>query len=174
MAEHLHRRASVRSRRQFLKLGSSAVAAGLLAACAPATPPAATSAPAGSAPTKPAATTEVASKPATKGAAELRLHVRQAAEGTKTEAGIAAFEKANPGITVKLEAFPGEQYQEKILTLGAGGTLGDVAFTHVGFYHQTSSGGFWADLDPLIKSASFDMSQYYTTRLDYLRWECKR
>jgi ABC-type glycerol-3-phosphate transport system substrate-binding protein len=143
------------------------------AAPAGATPPAGTPAPAGATTAKPAATTDTAAKPAGKTAAELRLHVRQAAEGTKTEAGIAAFQTANPGITVKLEAFPGDQYQEKMLTLGAGGTLGDVAFTHVGFYHQTAGGGFWADLDPFIKSSNFDMTQYYATGLDYLRLQGK-
>src|SRR5437879_8742476 len=69
-------------------LGGLAALAAAVAACAPAAAPP-TSAPA-------------AAKPAgDKAPVQVRLSVRQAAEGTKTEAGIAAFEKGNPDIKIK-------------------------------------------------------------------------
>ncbi len=171
------------SRRSFLA-GLTGAAATLIVACAPPPPPTpapAPAQPAAVAPTptaapKPAAPTPTAvpvAKPEAKAPVELRLHVRLGAEGTKTEMGITAFEKYEPAIKVKLETFPGAQYQEKILTMGAGGTMGDVAFTHIGFYHQTADGGFWAALDPTIKAQNFDMGQYYKAGLDHLTWKGK-
>jgi len=153
-------------------LGSAGTA--LLAACAPAAPATAPTAAPAKAPDKPAAaqpTVAASEKPKPAQGVELRLHVRTGAEGTKTEAGIEAFQKLNPNITVKLESFPSDQYQDKLLTMAAGATLGDVAFTHVGFYHQMADAGFWTALDPLIKSTNFDMSQYQKTGLDHLTWK---
>ncbi|MBI2941125.1 MAG: extracellular solute-binding protein [Chloroflexi bacterium] len=164
---------SCTTRRHFLALAIVGSAGGaLLAACAPAAPPTPTPAPAKPA-EKPAAAapTPAAAPPKAAAEVQLRLHVRTGAEGTKTEMGIEAFQKLNSGITVKLESFPGAEYQDKLLTMGAGGTLGDVAFTHVGFYHQMADGGFWTSLDPLIKAQNYDMSQYYKPGLDHLTWK---
>ena len=100
----------------------------LLAACAAEAPTPAPKAPApppAAEPTKPAA--PEAAKPAT-GAApktEVRMHSRTGTEGTKPEAAIAVFEKANPDITIKLETFPPGEYGDKVNTLGAAGSLGD-------------------------------------------------
>jgi len=163
---------SVTNRRQFLRMTIvGAAGTALLAACAPTAPPAPTAAPEKPAAAAAAPTVASQAKPGPAQAVELRLHVRTGAEGTKTEAGVDAFQKQNPGITVKLETFPGDQYQDKLLTMGAGGTLGDVAFTHVGFYHQMADGGFWMSLDPLIKASGFDMSQFFKTGLDHLTWK---
>ena len=141
------------SRRQFLKLALASAGGALLTACAK------TQAPATAAPT-----------PVPQEPVELRLHVRTGAEGTKTEMGIDAFEEYNPLITVKLESFTGSEYADKLLTRAAGDILGDVAFTHVGFYHAMADAGFWRELGPLIDSHSFDMSQYYQTGIDHLTW----
>src|SRR6187402_796369 len=52
--------------------------------------------------------------PATTGGAktEIRMHSRTSTEGTKPEAAIAVFEKANPDITIKLETFPPGEYAD--------------------------------------------------------------
>ncbi len=156
-------------------LGASA-ALPLLAACgsAPVAPTPTTQSQAAGAPqaaptSAPAATTN----PGTQGAVPLTLSVRQAAEGTKTEAGIAAFQKQNPSITVKLETFASADYQTKLLSLGAGNTLPDVIYTNVGFYGLFANNGFLAALDPVIQQNKFDMSQYYKADLDYLQWKGK-
>jgi len=101
------------------------------------------------------------------------MHVRTAAEGTKTEMGIEAFQKYNPGIKIKLETFPSDQYADKLLTLAAGGTLGDICFTHVGFYHAMADAGFWMELDPLIAAHNYDMSVYYEKALGHITWKGK-
>jgi multiple sugar transport system substrate-binding protein len=144
----------------------------VLAACTPkpaptAVPAAPTAAPAAQAPT------QAPAQPAPQKAVELRMHVRTAAEGTKTEMGIEAFQGYNPGITVKLESFPGDQYADKLLTMAAGDVLGDVCFTHVGFYHAMSDAGFWSEVEPLVSATNFDMSQYFQTGLDHMTWNGK-
>ena len=114
-----------------------------------------------------------AAAPAPKEAVLLRLHVRQGAEGTKTEMGIEAFQSHNPDIRVKLEDFPGAEYPEKLLTLAAGSVLGDVAFTHVGFYHQMADAGFWTEIDPLVSKYNYDLSVYWQTGLEHMQWNGK-
>ncbi|MBC7234808.1 MAG: sugar ABC transporter substrate-binding protein [Chloroflexi bacterium] len=162
------------NRRKFLKLAAAGMGAAVLAACAPPTPTPAPTQPPAQQPTQPPAQQPTeAPKPIAQQPVELRMHVRTAAEGTKTEMGIEAFQNYNPGITVKLETFPGDQYADKLLTLAAGGILGDVAFTHVGFYHAMADAGFWAELDPLIDAHNYDMSQYFETGLEHIRWNGK-
>jgi multiple sugar transport system substrate-binding protein len=159
------------NRRSFLKLAViGGAGSAILAACTPKATPAPTEAPKAAEPTK-AAAAEAPKAPA--GAAELRMHVRAQAEGTKTEMGIEAFQKANPNITIKLEAFPGAEYPTKILTLGAGGTLGDLVYTHVGFYHANADAGFWSEMEPLVSAHNYDMSQFFEPCLTWMEWNGK-
>ena len=152
-------------RRRFLRLAVlGGTSAAVLAACAPQ-------------PTQPAQVETLPQKeedkPAAKEAVQLRMHVRTAAEGTKTEMGIEAFEGYNEGIKVKLESIPGDQYADKLLTMAAGGILGDVAFTHVGFYHAMADAGFWSEMKPLIDANDYDMSQYFQEGLEHMTWNGK-
>jgi ABC-type glycerol-3-phosphate transport system substrate-binding protein len=159
------------SRRAFL---AGLAALPLLAACAAEAPTPAPKAPApppAAEPTKPAAPD--AAKPAT-GAApktEVRMHSRTGTEGTKPEAAIAVFEKANPDITIKLETFPPGEYGDKVNTLGAAGSLGDVVFGIPPQYHETADSGFWLNVSPLIKSNNLDMSQYFEAVLRHMTWK---
>lgn len=160
------------TRHEFL-LGCAGALTTMVAACSSPSASAPTTAPASA---NSAASTQVPAATAnsgTKGSVELVLSVRQAAEGTKTEAGIAAFEKQNPGIIVKLQTFPGAQYQQKLLTLGTGGGLPDVIYTNVGFYGLFANANFLAALDSTIEQKKFDMSQYYKADLDGLKWKGK-
>lgn len=129
------------------------------------------------APQQAAAPTTVSEKevaaPAPQKAVELRLHVRQGSEGDKTQMGIDAFQEYNEGITVKLEHFPNAEYAEKLMTLAAGSILGDVAFTHIGFYYQMADAGFWTELDDLIAQHDYDLSPYWETGLEHIRWNGK-
>jgi len=154
------------SRRDLLRSALIGVTGLAVAACQPkpAAPPAA--APAG-APEKEAAA------PAPKEAVELRLHVRQGSEGDKTQMGIDAFQEYNPDVSVKLEHFPNNEYPEKLMTLAAGSILGDVAFTHIGFYYQMADAGFWTELDDLIAQHDYDLTPYWETGLEHIRWDGK-
>jgi multiple sugar transport system substrate-binding protein len=143
----------------------------ILAACTPAQP---TAAPAKAAPTTAPAVAKPTDAPkAPAKAVELRMHVRTAAEGTKTEMGIDAFQKANPNVTIKLESFPGAEYPAKLLTLGAGGTLGELVYTHVGFYHSMADAGFWSEMAPLVDSHKYDMTKFFKPCLDWMAWKGK-
>ena len=191
----------VSSRRAFLSGLAALASLPLLAACAaeaptpapkPTQPPAApTQAPAAAAPTQApaagAATTPAAAAaatqapakapaaaaPATTGGAkaEIRMHSRTGTEGTKPEAAIAVFEKNNPDITIKLETFPPGEYADKVNTLGAAGTLGDVVFGIPPQYHETADSGFWMNVSPLVKSNNLDMSQYFEAVLRHMTWK---
>jgi multiple sugar transport system substrate-binding protein len=166
----------VSSRRTFL---IALAALPVVAACAAEPPPPAPSptpaaAPKPAAPTQaPAAATPAAAAPAT-GAqqpAEIRMHSRTGTEGTKPEMAIAAFEKNNPDIKIKLEKFPPAEYADKVNTLGAGGTLGDVVFGIPPQYHETADSGFWMNVSPLVKSNNLDMSQYFEAVLRHMTWK---
>lgn len=59
-----------------------------------------------------------------------------------------AFTQANPGITVKFEAFPNEQYQTVLSTALAGGKGGDVLHTRAyGGLEQLARAGYLRPLD---------------------------
>ncbi|HEY3079469.1 MAG TPA: extracellular solute-binding protein [Chloroflexota bacterium] len=161
------------SRRTFL---IALAALPVVAACA-AEPPPPTAAPKPAAPPTqaPAATqaTPAAAAPAT-GAqqpVEIRMHSRTGTEGTKPEMAIAVFEKNNPDIKIKLETFPPGEYADKVNTLGAGGTLGDVVFGIPPQYHETADSGFWMNVSPLVKSNNLDMSQYFEAVLRHMTWK---
>ncbi|HEY3110955.1 MAG TPA: extracellular solute-binding protein, partial [Chloroflexota bacterium] len=169
----------VSSRRAILSGLAALATLPFVAACAaepptPAPKPAAPTqapaqAPAAAAPTQAPA----AAAPAVTGAskAEIRMHSRTGTEGTKPEAAIAAFEKNNPDVTIKLETFPPGEYADKVNTLGAAGTLGDVVFGIPPQYHETADSGFWMNTSPLIKSNNLDMSQYFEAVLRHMTWK---
>src|SRR5438046_3009684 len=112
------------SRRVILKGLAAFATLPIVAACAAEAPPTATPAPkppaapptqaaaapaptqaaAAPAPTKPAPAAAQPAAPVSK--AEIRMHSRTGTEGTKPEAAIAAFEKNNPDVAIKLETFP--------------------------------------------------------------------
>lgn len=161
------------TRHGFLVGCASAVGA-LVAACASSTASTPTTAPStGKSTAATSAAPAAAATPASKAKVNLVMSVRQGAEGSKPQDGLNAFMKANPNIGTTLQTFPGNQYQAKILTLGAGGHLPDVIYTNVGFYGLFANNGFLAELDPIIKQKSFDMSQYYQVDLDGLKWKGK-
>ena len=134
------------NRRSFLKLAViGGAGSAILAACTPKATPAPAEAPKAAEPTK-AAAAEAPKAPA--GAAELRMHVRAQAEGTRNRDGHRSFPEGQPQHHHQARGVPGRKYPTKILTLGAGGTLGDLVYTHVGFYHANADAGFWSEMEP--------------------------
>jgi multiple sugar transport system substrate-binding protein len=71
-------------------------------------------------------------------------------------------EEHYPDIFVKMECIPGSEYFQKLNTLAAGGTLGDVVWISSieGFYRMAASGVF-APLDDLIAEFGTDFSGLY-------------
>jgi multiple sugar transport system substrate-binding protein len=149
------------------------------AAAAPTTAPAgaATTAPAAK-PTeaaKPAGTTApatgataaptTAAKPAAGGTAAvtLRLHARAGVEDEMFNNLLPKFEAANPGVTFVQEVFPGAEYLQKLQTLAAGGTIGDVLqlFTSDASYQLFFVGGTLAGIDNYLKADNVDVNQWF-------------
>jgi multiple sugar transport system substrate-binding protein len=157
------------SRRAFLAGLAALASFPVVAACA-AEPPPPTAAPPTAAPTP--APAAVPTQPAPGGQqVEIRMHSRTGTEGTKPDMAIAAFQKNNPDVKIKLETFPPGEYADKVNTLGAAGTLGDVVFGIPPQYHETADSGFWMNVSPLIKSNNLDMSQYFEAVIRHMTWK---
>ncbi|MGV8953392.1 MAG: extracellular solute-binding protein [Cypionkella sp.] len=85
------------------------------------------------------------------------------AEGEKLPAFLADFEKANPALDVKITQIPSDQFDTKLLTAIAAGTVPDV----VRLYSQSqagllATGAFAAVPDGLVDPAAFFTNTYNT------------
>jgi len=69
---------------------------------------------------------------------------------------IAAFEAANPGVTVEVQAMPPNDYWPRVSALAAAGDLPDVMAMSSGFVQEWAEAGNLLDLAPLIGEASLD------------------
>jgi multiple sugar transport system substrate-binding protein len=74
---------------------------------------------------------------------------------------IAAFETANPGISVKVETAPFDQYFTKLQTLIAGGTAPDVFELNYENFVSYASKGALADLTPLAAAEPGFTERFY-------------
>jgi len=74
---------------------------------------------------------------------------------------IAAFEASNPGITVKVETAPFDQYFTKLQTLIAGGTAPDVFELNYENFVSYASKGVLADLTPLAAAEPGFAERFY-------------
>ncbi|MCX6045366.1 MAG: extracellular solute-binding protein [Chloroflexi bacterium] len=139
------------TRRSFLRATSLASVGIALAACAPV--------PAGA----PAAGSTAAAAPAA-GKTQIRFHARIGSqEDALYDMQMPKFMEANPNIEVVKESFPGAEYNAKISTMLAGGTLGDVCWSALGgatIQFATSQGSV-APIDDLVASENVDLKQWY-------------
>lgn len=138
------------SRRAFLRASSVVAMGAALVACAPVGPTG--SAPAG----------DAAAPAAEK--ITLRMHARIGQqEDTLYDMQIPKFMAENPNIEVLKESFPGAEYNAKISTMVAGGTLGDVAWSALGgatiqfAYAQNTIQA----VDDLVAGNNVDLKQWY-------------
>lgn len=69
---------------------------------------------------------------------------------------IAAFEKANPGVTVDVQAMPPSDYWPRVSALAASGDLPDVMAMSSGFVQEWADAGNLQELTPLIGDASLE------------------
>jgi ABC-type glycerol-3-phosphate transport system substrate-binding protein len=111
--------------------------------------------------------TPAASKPGER-PATLRLHVRAGSEADTLDERLPAFTQKFPKATVTIEAFPGGDYQTKIVALMAASSLGDVLWGG----NAQSQSSKWAylkgirALDDLVRTEKFDLGQYYRQAVD--------
>jgi len=160
------------SRRDFLRLSAVAGTGAILGACAPKVvekevPVEVTVEVEKEVPVQETVVVEkevVKEVPAGAEAVVIRVHHRMGAvECDEWGYWAAKFnEEHYPDIFVKMECFPGSEYFQKLNTLAAGGTLGDVIWISSieGFYRMSASGVF-APLDDLIAAQNFDLSGIY-------------
>jgi len=160
------------SRRAFLAgVGTTAFGAAFLAACAPSAAPAAP-APAGGG-AVPAGGKEKVT---------VRAHMVQKQDvsdwiqvGLDTD--IDGFVSGNPDIEVVLETIPGwmAEYQPKILSFAAAGTLGDAVWyppRHRSHIAWGVNYGIVTDLRPLAESAGYDIdANFYAGAVTANSWE---
>ncbi len=157
-------------------------AAAIVAACsAPAASPASQTNPA-----KPAETTQAQPASATTAAAPaaaggsvvtIRAHMVQKQDvsdwiKTAMDQDIDGFKAKNPNINLQLELVPGftTEFNPKILSLAAGGQLGDVTWYAPRHHSQIGLGERYnvvRDLIPLAQAANYDLKQqFYQGALD--------
>lgn len=155
---------------------------------AAAAPAAATSAPAQAAtavPTTAAASQAApASQPASSGAAvTIRAHMVKKSDvsdwiDTGLKSNIDGWKDKHPNITVQLETIPGwtAEYIPKILSLVSAGQIGDAVW----YPPRHRSAIAWGvrynvvqDLNPLAKSANYDMKQFFPGALEANTWQGK-
>jgi multiple sugar transport system substrate-binding protein len=92
---------------------------------------------------------------------------------------IAAFEEANPGVTVVQEEFPAgsAEYGPKVASLIAAGTVGDVAWTALGSgsYQFLMQNNGLAPIDDFVEAddSDFSLDGYYPRIIQSLRFEEK-
>lgn len=72
---------------------------------------------------------------------------------------IAAFEAANPGVTVDIQAMPPKDYWPKLSAMAAAGDLPDVFAMSSGFVLDWAQAGNLANLDPIVEGS--DLSVYF-------------
>ena len=157
------------SRRDFLRATAFSTVGLALAACAapaaPASAPAATSGEAA-----PAATAApVAAEKVT-----VRFHARIGAqEDALYDMQMPKFMEENPNIEIVRESFPGADFQTKISTMLAGGTLGDAMWSALGgatiYFHWAQN--VIAPIDDLVAAQAIDLSQWYEGCLNAITME---
>ncbi len=140
------------SRRDFLRVASFSAAGLALAACA-----APAAAPAGE-----AADTGAAAPAGEKTTVRFHARIGQQ-EDTLYDMQMPKYMEENPNIEIVKESFPGEEYNTKISTMTAGGTLGDAMWSALGsatIYFAWAQGSI-APIDDLVAADSVDLSQWY-------------
>jgi multiple sugar transport system substrate-binding protein len=156
------------SRRDFLRTTAfSAVGLALAACAAPAAPASAPAATSGEA-AAPAAAAPAAEK------VSIRFHARIGAqEDALYDMQMPKFMEENPNIEIVRESFPGADFQTKVSTMLAGGTLGDAMWSALGgatiYFHYAQN--VIAPLDDLVAAQAIDLSQWYEGCLNAITME---
>lgn len=139
------------TRRGFLRAASFATVGVAMAACAaPVAGPAQEAETGGAAPAGEQVT--------------IRFHARIGAqEDALYDMQMPKFMEENPDIELVKESFPGEEFQAKVSTMQAGGTLGDAIWSALGQAKIQFSWaqGLVAPIDDLVASQNVDLTEWY-------------
>jgi multiple sugar transport system substrate-binding protein len=87
---------------------------------------------------------------------------------------IAAFEKVNPNITVKIQLTPWDQYWAKLQAATTGGTLADVVWMNPNHLALYASNKVLAPISDRIKADHIDMSLYSQPVVESTQWQGKQ
>lgn len=71
-----------------------------------------------------------------------------------------AFQKANPGITIKIQQSAWDQYWQNLTTQMVSGEAPDVITMQASYYPQFVKNGQLLDIEPMVKADKVDLSQY--------------
>ncbi|HEX2517864.1 MAG TPA: sugar ABC transporter substrate-binding protein [Chloroflexota bacterium] len=105
---------------------------------------------------------------------QVRLHVRVGTEVDTLNERIPLLEQQQ-GIKVEVEPFPQTEYFDKIQTLVAGDSLGDVIWgaSSTGLGHLWAHSGVVRFVDDLVRAEKFDLSAYYPSAIEGSKFEGK-
>jgi multiple sugar transport system substrate-binding protein len=105
---------------------------------------------------------------------QVRLHVRVGTEVDTLNERIPLLEQQQ-GIKVEVEPFPQAEYFDKIQTLVAGDSLGDVIWgaSATGLGHLWAHSGVVRFVDDLVRAEKFDLGAYYPSAIEGSRFEGK-
>jgi ABC-type glycerol-3-phosphate transport system substrate-binding protein len=106
--------------------------------------------------------------------AKVRLHVRVGSEVDTLQERIPILEQQQT-IKVEIEPFPGAEYFDKIQTLVAGDSLGDVIWgaSATGLGHLWAHSGVVRFLDDLVRAERLDLGAYYPAAIEATKLEGK-
>ncbi|HEX2037646.1 MAG TPA: sugar ABC transporter substrate-binding protein [Chloroflexota bacterium] len=106
--------------------------------------------------------------------ATIRLHVRVGTEVDTLNERIPLLEQQH-SIKVEVEPFPGGEYFDKVQTLLAGDSLGDVIWgaSATGLGHLWAHSGVVRFVDDLVRTEKFDLSAYYPAAIEGSKFEGK-
>lgn len=93
------------------------------------------------------------------------LTYSESADGAETKV-VEAFQAVHPEITVDFQLLPYADYFTSLKTWVAGGTAPDVASLDLSMLQEMAAAGSIADLNPMIETDGYDLSQYYQSTLD--------
>ncbi|TWD79037.1 carbohydrate ABC transporter substrate-binding protein (CUT1 family) [Kribbella amoyensis] len=86
----------------------------------------------------------------------------------------AAFTEENPGITVRMEVLPWDQYWSKLTTELASGKAPDVFWMTVESFPDLAGKGVLAPLDDLIADTKIDLGKYHPNVVESYKFEDKQ
>ncbi len=152
------------SRRNMLKLIGSSIAGTILASCAPAT---------SAAPAAPAAQTQPAAPPAA-GPVSITFYADAATKDIYDKEK-ELFEKAQSAIKLNVEYVAGDEYDTKLSTLAAGGTLGEAWGNIIfGTTYPFAANGIARDLKPYFdKDTQLKLSDIFPAIVQMMTWDNK-
>lgn len=95
----------------------------------------------------------------------IRSHTRTGRQADEQNHWAEIFNEAHAGeITTVIEDFPGSEYFQKLNTLAAGGTLGDVFWiSSIEGYFRLAATGVARPIDDLIEESGYALDEHYAT-----------